>query len=305
MPALWAGQWNAGPKSGARDQISSAAGARFKSLLHRRNRGTSPVVAVLLGDYNHEFARPFGEVTEMPEHSKLLGLAAPIAALIAAAVVLPASALADHEGRYFGFGYQPYAAPAYPPPVVYPPPPRVRETAPGVYEYEVAPGHWVRMRSGYGYEPPRRSVRTPPPSRVARPQPAQPPAPTPVPKSKPDPMDEPSVTVRDAPAAITLGPVRQEPLREEPIRDEPMLEQTAPEIPEQTAARSPDQTDEGSGGGLSCEAAADIVETFGFSDVQSTSCSGDVYGFDASRDGSSYSIRVSAADGELTEVRRR
>jgi hypothetical protein len=63
--------------------------------------------------------------------------------------------------------------------------------------------------------------------------------------------------------------------------------------------------DEGSGGGLSCEAAADIVANFGFSDVQSTSCSGDVYGFDASRDGSSYSIRVSAADGELTEVRRR
>ena len=81
--------------------------------------------------------------------------------------------------------------------------------------------------------------------------------------------------------------------------------QTAPEIPEQTAARSPDQMDEGSGGGLSCEAAADIVANFGFSDVQSTSCSGDVYGFDASRDGSSFSIRVSAADGELTEVRRR
>ena len=38
---------------------------------------------------------------------------------------------------------------------------------------------------------------------------------------------------------------------------------------------------------------------------QATSCSGETYGFDASRDGSSYSIRVSAADGELTEVRRR
>ena len=241
----------------------------------------------------------------MREYNYSLGLAAPLAALIATAVVLPAPAHAEHEGRYFGFGYQPYAAPAYPPPVVYPRPPRVRETAPGVYEYEVAPGRWVRMRSGYGYEPPRRSVRTPPPSRVARPEPGLPP----VPKSKPDPEDEPSVAVRDAPATITLEPVREVPLREEPIRVEPMLEQTAPqtapEIPEQTAARSPDRTDEGSGAGLSCEAAADIVENFGFSDVQSTSCSGDVYGFDASRDGSSYAIRVSAADGELTEVRRR
>lgn len=230
----------------------------------------------------------------MPEHSRFLGLAAPLAALVAAAVVLPAPAHAEHEGRYFGFGYRPYVAPQYPP-VVYPPPPRVRETAPGVYEYEVAPGRWVRMRSGHGYQPPRGSVRAPSPSQVARPEPAQPP----VPQSKPDAVDEPSVAVREAPATLTL----------EPVREEPLLEQAAPQSPEQspeqTAARSPDQVDEGSGSGLSCEAAADIVANFGFSDVQSTSCSGDVYGFDASRDGSSYSIRVSAADGELTEVRRR
>lgn len=238
----------------------------------------------------------------MPEHSQLLGLAAPLAALIAATVVLPAPAHADHEGRYFGFSYQPYE---HYPPVVYPPPPRVRETAPGVYEYEVAPGRWVRMRSGYGYEPPRRSVRTPPPSQAARPAPVPPP----VPQSKPDVADEPSVAVRDAPTTITLEPVREEPLREEPLREEPMQEQAAPQTPgqapEQTAARSTDPTDEDAGGGLSCDEAADIVETFGFSDVQSTSCSGDVYGFDASRDGSSFSIRVSAANGELTEVRRR
>jgi hypothetical protein len=58
-------------------------------------------------------------------------------------------------------------------------------------------------------------------------------------------------------------------------------------------------------GGISCEAAADIVESFGFSDVQSTSCSGDTYGFDGTRDGKPYSIKLSAADGELTEVRKR
>ena len=240
----------------------------------------------------------------MPRHSQLLGLAAPLAVLIAAAVVLPAPAHAEHEGRYFGFGYQPFAAPyppvVYPPvvypPVVYPPPPRVRETAPGVYEYEVAPGRWVRMRSGYGYEPPPHSLRAPPPSRVARPEPGPPP----VAQSKPDADDEPSVAVRNAPATVT-----REPVREEPLGEEPMQEQAAPQVPAQTAARTPEQTDEDAGGGLSCEAAADIVKTFGFSDVQSTSCSGDVYGFDASRDGSSYSIRISAADGELTEVRRR
>jgi hypothetical protein len=227
------------------------------------------------------FARSIGEVTEMPGHSPSLGLAA----LVAAAIVLPPLALADHEGRYFGFGYRPNVAPHYPP-VVYPPPPRVRETAPGVFEYEVAPGRWVRMHTSPGYEPPRGSVRTPPPAQVARP------APAPAPQNKPDADDEPSVAVRNAPATITPEPVRE------------TAPEAAPQAPEQTAARTPDQMDEGSGG-LSCDAAADIVADFGFSDVQSTSCSGDVYGFDASRDGSSYSIRVSAADGELTEVRRR
>jgi hypothetical protein len=287
---LWAGRWNAGPESGARDQLSSAAVARFKTSAKRKNWGPSPVVAVLLGEYDGAFERPFGEVTEMPEYCRFLGLAFPLAALVAAAVVLPALALAEHEGRYFGFGYQPYAAPQYPP-VVYPPPPRVRETAPGVYEYEVAPGRWVRMRSGYGYEPPPNSVRAPPPSQVARPEPAQPPpsqvarpepAQPPVPQTRPDEDDEPSVAVRDAPATVT-----PEPVQEEPLRDQPIQEQSEPEAPEQTAARSPDQMDEGSGDGLSCDAAADIVATFGFSDVESTSCSGDVYGFDASRDGNS------------------
>lgn len=249
----------------------------------------------------------------MPEHKHLPNVAATLAALIAAAVVLPAPALANHEDRYFGFSYQPYIAPQYPP-VVYPPPPRVRETAPGVYEYEVAPGRWVRMRTGPGYEPPRRSVRTPPPSRVARPDPA--PTPAPVPQSKPEPADEPSVVARDAPTIITLEPVREEPLRDESVREEPAQEQAAPQAPEeqapqeqtsqeQTAARALEPEETGSGDGVSCDAAADIVKTFGFSDVQSTSCSGETYAFDASRDGSSYSIRVSAADGELTEVRRR
>jgi hypothetical protein len=231
----------------------------------------------------------------MPQHSHLLGLAA----LLAAAVLLPAQAQAEHESRYFGFSYQPY--PHYPP-VAYPPPPRVRQLAPGVYEYEVAPGRWVRMRSGsgYGYQPPRRSIRRPPPSWQARPEAAPPP----VPKSKPDPADEPSVAARDAPATVTMERIPEERIREERVREEPMQEQAAPQAPEQTAARSPEQTAT-SLGGISCEAAADIVKGFGFSDVTTTSCSGDTYRFDASRDGSSYSIRLSAANGELTEVRKR
>jgi len=216
---------------------------------------------------------PFKEITLMPKHSLSIG----VVAIAAAAVVLPAQALAEHENRYFGFGYQPFAYPyAYaPPPIVYPPPPGVRETAPGVYEYEVAPGRWVRVRPGYGYQP-RRELRD---RRLrARPQPQEAlraPGPPPVPQSKPEETDEPEVAVRSEPSAIP---------------------------PARSAAQVPA---EGSGGGISCEAAIDIIESFGFSDVQSTSCSGDVYGFDASRDGNEYSIKLSAADGELTEVRKR
>lgn len=184
-----------------------------------------------------------------------------IAIALAAAVVLPAQAQAEHEGRYFGFGYPP-------PPVIYPAPPRIREVAPGVYEYEVAPGRWVRARPGYA-NPPRRQPE----------QARRSPAPPPVPQKKPE--DEPAVTVERSP--VTTSPV------ESP--DQAPVQSAAQEAP--------------AAGGISCEAAADIVKSFGFSDVQSTSCSGDTYGFDGTRDGKAYSIKLSAADGELTEVSKR
>lgn len=56
---------------------------------------------------------------------------------------------------------------------------------------------------------------------------------------------------------------------------------------------------------ISCEAAVEIVAGYGFSDVKSTSCSGASYAFEAVRDGAGYSIKLSATDGELTEVKKR
>jgi hypothetical protein len=56
---------------------------------------------------------------------------------------------------------------------------------------------------------------------------------------------------------------------------------------------------------ISCEAATEIVTSYGFSDVTSTSCSGATYVFDANRDGAPYSIKVSATDGALSEVKKR
>jgi hypothetical protein len=204
----------------------------------------------------------FCEIPDMPKASLSIAVAA-----LAAVVVLPTQAQAEHEGRYFGFGYYP---PGYaPPPVVYPPPPRIREVAPGVYEYEVAPGRWVRARPGYAN-----------PSRQQQPEQARRvPAPPPTPQRKPEATDEPEETVERSP--VTTPPAQA------PVQS------AAQEAPASTS------------GGISCEAAADIVESFGFSEVQSTSCSGDTYRFDGTRDGNAYSIRLSAANGELTEVRKR
>lgn len=222
----------------------------------------------------------------MPKHSLPIGLAA----LAAAAVVLPAQAQAEHENRYFGFGYRPQPFAYNPPPIYYPPPPGARERAPGIYEYEVSPGRWVRVRPGYVYEPPRqrdRRARTPSQPREA----LRNPGPTPVPKTKPDPADEPEVAVQSAPDTPMPEPLPEPAPVQSP---EPAQEQVAAQVPASESSAA-----------MSCEAAADIVRSFGFSDVESTSCSGEVYGFDAVRDGSAYSIRLSAANGELTEVRKR
>ncbi len=196
----------------------------------------------------------------MPRTSFAVGVAA-----LAAAVVLPVGAQAEHQNRYFGFGFQPfpqtYAPP--PPPVLYELPPGVRETAPGVYEYQVSPGRWVRFNPGFSYRPRRERARV-----------QQPPEQAPAAVEAPDEMDDPEVAVESPPESTE---------------------------PDQPATKKKTATARA----VSCEDAAAIVESFGFSDVQSTSCSGAVYGFDASRDGNDYSIKLSAADGELTEVRKR
>jgi hypothetical protein len=55
---------------------------------------------------------------------------------------------------------------------------------------------------------------------------------------------------------------------------------------------------------VTCEAAAQIVADFGFSDIGSPECSGDLYRFSAMRDGTAYAIGINAATGEIAEVSR-
>ena len=49
---------------------------------------------------------------------------------------------------------------------------------------------------------------------------------------------------------------------------------------------------------------ADIVTGYGFDSVKSSSCTGAVYSFNAARSGKAYLIKVNAASGELTEVKK-
>lgn len=55
---------------------------------------------------------------------------------------------------------------------------------------------------------------------------------------------------------------------------------------------------------VSCEAAAGIVAEYGFADVRPTDCSGELYRFSATRDGTAYAIGITAAAGEIAEVSR-
>jgi hypothetical protein len=55
---------------------------------------------------------------------------------------------------------------------------------------------------------------------------------------------------------------------------------------------------------ISCDKAAGIVTGFGFTGVSPQLCVGKTYAFKAMRDGKQFEVRISSANGELTEVRK-
>ncbi len=55
---------------------------------------------------------------------------------------------------------------------------------------------------------------------------------------------------------------------------------------------------------MSCDKAGKIISGYGFSGVRPASCKGQVYAFNATRGGKAYLVRLSAASGELTEVKK-
>lgn len=79
----------------------------------------------------------------------------------------------------------------------------------------------------------------------------------------------------------------------------------APEPAIATAPQDQPLPQDAAGEGLvTCEAAEQIVAEFGFSDIGSEDCSGDLYRFLAMRDGTAYAIGINATTGEIAEVSR-
>ncbi|MDO8354345.1 MAG: hypothetical protein Q7T14_12855 [Aestuariivirga sp.] len=56
--------------------------------------------------------------------------------------------------------------------------------------------------------------------------------------------------------------------------------------------------------GMSCDKAGQIVSGYGFTSVKPTTCTGQVFAFNATRSGKAYMIKLSSASGELTEVKK-
>ena len=55
---------------------------------------------------------------------------------------------------------------------------------------------------------------------------------------------------------------------------------------------------------ISCERASKILDGYGFSSVKASNCEGKEYAFAATRDGKSYVIKMSSANGELIQVKK-
>jgi hypothetical protein len=56
--------------------------------------------------------------------------------------------------------------------------------------------------------------------------------------------------------------------------------------------------------GMSCGKATQIISGYGFDSVSPQSCAGKIYAFSAKRSGKAYLVRLDAASGELTEVKK-
>lgn len=205
----------------------------------------------------------------------------------------------DEEAYYPQPRYrQPYYYPAYPRPWFWRGHPRDE-----IVEYKVGPREWVRVYPDGRQElvtRPRRKLADPNPSaKVRQSQKPAVKAAVPLPKSKPSTSVAETATNDELPAPnATTG-------KDLPASATAALEPPIAKEEGEVRAREVDPVQTGSLKAVTCEEAQGIVSDFGFSDVKATSCSGGTYEIEAMRDGKPFAIKLSAADGELTEVKKR
>ncbi|MGI9462951.1 MAG: hypothetical protein ACR2OM_03375 [Aestuariivirgaceae bacterium] len=102
---------------------------------------------------------------------------------------------------------------------------------------------------------------------------------------------------------ITPAPVEslaKEPAKAAPPETKPAKVATKP-VPAKKAVINKDRKVKGR---ITCRSAEKIVAGFGFTDIEAKSCRGKSYNFSAQRDGKPFTIELSSANGELTQVKR-
>ena len=73
---------------------------------------------------------------------------------------------------------------------------------------------------------------------------------------------------------------------------------------EKKAGSSGGKKTAGAANAISCDKAEKIVSGYGFANVTPTTCTGQVFAFNATRSVNTYVIKLNSASGELTEVNK-
>ncbi len=90
----------------------------------------------------------------------------------------------------------------------------------------------------------------------------------------------------------------------EPDYQPPVRKTAIPAVGSAAAKSTTAATAASKSAAVSCDKASSIITGYGFSDVKPADCLGQVYAFSAARDGKAYAIKLNAASGELTEVKK-
>jgi hypothetical protein len=103
------------------------------------------------------------------------------------------------------------------------------------------------------------------------------------------------------PAPVVPAPVVPAPVVKASVVKTPARLVLPPEPAPKTSRLTPITPQQSA---ISCDKAAGIVTGFGFTSVSPQLCVGKTYAFKAMRDGKQFEVRISSANGELTEVRK-